>query len=106
MTEHFAAGEDDLWQGEMLGVEIDGVPVLLVNVDGEIRAYRDRCPHQGVRLSAGRLHGTTLTCSAHQWTYDLREGRGINPCNAALDPMPVRVADGRVWVSFPEDHDG
>ncbi len=101
MNEHRATRADDLWEGELLGLELDGVPVLLVVVDGEIRAYRDRCPHQGVRLSAGRLHGTTLTCSAHHWTYDLRSGFGINPCNAALDPIPVHVRDGEVWVELP-----
>jgi toluene monooxygenase system ferredoxin subunit len=104
MSERYATAADELWEGEMLGVELDGVPVLLVNIEGEIRAYRDRCAHQGARLSAGRLHGTTLTCSRHHWTYDLREGRGINPCNVALEPIPVRIDDGRVLVCIPEEH--
>jgi toluene monooxygenase system ferredoxin subunit len=102
MSEHLATTADDLWEGEMLGVELEGVPVLLVNVGGEIRAYRDRCPHQGVRLSEGRLHGATLTCAAHHWTYDVRGGCGINPCTAALEPFAVRVDDGHVWVAIPE----
>ena len=105
MIEHLATAVDDLWEGEMVGLELDGVPVLLVNVDGEIRAYRDRCPHQGMRLSQGRLQGTTLTCAAHHWTYDLRAGRGINPCSAALEPIPVRVNDGQVWVAVSEADD-
>lgn len=105
MSERATTAADDLWDGEMIGVEIDGIPVLLVNVDGEIKAYRDRCPHQGVRLSAGQLRGTTLTCSAHQWTYDIRAGCGINPCHAALEPMRVRIDDGQVWIALPEDDD-
>jgi nitrite reductase/ring-hydroxylating ferredoxin subunit len=32
---------EELWSGEMAGLSIDGQPVLLVNIDGEIRAYAD-----------------------------------------------------------------
>ena len=29
---------DDLWIGEMLGVEVGGVKILLLNVEDEVRA--------------------------------------------------------------------
>jgi len=29
---------DDLWEGDMTAVSVDGEPVLLVNVDGAVRA--------------------------------------------------------------------
>jgi toluene monooxygenase system ferredoxin subunit len=35
---------EDLWSGEMLGLEVNGEPVLLVNVDNHIYAYADICP--------------------------------------------------------------
>ena len=39
-----------------------------------------------------------ITCSGHQWCYDLRDGRGINPRTARLRALPVRVQDGTIWV--------
>ena len=36
---------DELWEGEMTVLEIEGHVVLLVNVDGGIHAYGDSCPH-------------------------------------------------------------
>ncbi|MBA2284489.1 MAG: Rieske 2Fe-2S domain-containing protein [Ktedonobacteraceae bacterium] len=42
---------DDLWIGEMLGVEAGGVKVLLINVEGAVQAYLDRCPHRASPLS-------------------------------------------------------
>ena len=42
---------DDLWIGEMLGVEAGGVKVLLINVEGAVQAYLDRCPHRASALS-------------------------------------------------------
>ena len=48
---------DDLWIGEMLGVEVEGVKVLLLNVEDEVRAYLDRCRSWD---SLGRPGGTGL----------------------------------------------
>jgi toluene monooxygenase system ferredoxin subunit len=40
---------DDLWNGEMMGLEVDGNHILLINVDDRIYAYADACPHQKSR---------------------------------------------------------
>lgn len=89
---------DDLWSGEMTSVDVGGVRVLLVHAGGEVRAYEDRCAHRGVRLSHGRLEGTTLVCPAHEWVYDAATGRGINPCAASLRPIPVRIEGADIVV--------
>lgn len=99
------ARADDVWAGEMAGFRVGGRRVLLVNACGAIRAYDDRCAHQGVPLSTGRLEGRRLVCSAHEWTYDACTGRGINPCRARLRALPVRIEGGDVLVDLdaPED---
>jgi toluene monooxygenase system ferredoxin subunit len=83
---------DDLWDGQMKAVEVDGLAVVLINVGGDVYAYEDQCPHLGSRLSAGCLEGADLTCASHEWVFDCRLGRGINPATARLRPIPVRVA--------------
>ena len=93
-----AAALGELRIGEMKGVVLDGVPVLLVRLDDGVRAYADRCSHQGVRLSEGRLEGTHLTCHAHEWLYDAATGRGINPTSCSLTAYPSEVRAGRIWV--------
>ena len=93
-----AAALDDLRIGEMKGVVLDGRPVLLVRLDDGIRAYADRCAHQGVRLSEGRLEGSRLTCHAHEWTYDAATGCGINPDRCALTAYAAEVRAGRIYV--------
>jgi toluene monooxygenase system ferredoxin subunit len=35
---------EDLWEGDMTAVVVDGEAVLLVNIDGTVRAYSNRCP--------------------------------------------------------------
>jgi toluene monooxygenase system ferredoxin subunit len=89
---------DDLWSGEMLGLVVTGRKVLLVNLDGTIYAYEDKCAHLGVTLSNGHLRGAHLTCRAHQWEYDLCTGRGRIPATVRLRAFAVRVEHGNILV--------
>jgi len=98
MTFARAASIDDVWSGEKLGVDVCGTRVLLINVDGSLHAYVDRCVHQSLPLSDGRLEGNVLTCAAHEWKYDACTGRGINPAGIALRRLPFKVEDGAIYV--------
>lgn len=99
-----AARLDSLWSGEMMGIVMDGVKVLLVNLDGRVCAYEDRCAHQRVPLSQGRLCGRVLTCAAHEWQYDACTGHGLNPQGVALRRFPVCIEGGDILldVAAPE----
>jgi toluene monooxygenase system protein E len=102
----------ELWDGDMIARRVDGQNVLLVRLNGIVYAYENRCAHQGVALSEGRLDGHVLTCRAHHWQYDVRVGNGINPATACLRRFAVKVEDGTVFVDvnasspdFPDTED-
>lgn len=96
---HAAQHIDDLWEDEMVGVEIAGHKVLLVNIGGVVKAYENRCPHQASALDEGEFDGEQITCSSHLWTFDAATGAGVNPCDAALKSLPCQVdADGMIKV--------
>ena len=82
---------EDLWSGEMLGVEMNGEHILLVNIDDHIYAYADVCPHQMSRLSEGTLMERTLRCARHHWEFDVSTGSGVNPRNACLKAFPIML---------------
>ena len=92
------AALDDLWGGEMAAHIVAGRKILLVRIGDRTYAYEDRCAHLGVALSEGRLEGDVLTCSAHDWQYDVRSGKGINPASACLTPFAVRIEAGNIMV--------
>lgn len=98
MTWHAVMPEEDLWEGELTGVDVAGKKLVLMNVDGEIRAYENRCPHLGSLLSEGDLDGCTLTCAKHLWEFDALTGKGTNPGNSQLTVFETRVADGNIEV--------
>ena len=92
----------DLWSGEMMGLEVNGERVLLVNVDNRIYAYADICPHQKSRLSEGTLTEKTLRCASHHWEFDVCSGSGVNPQNACLRIFPIRINGEDIFVDVNE----
>jgi nitrite reductase/ring-hydroxylating ferredoxin subunit len=93
------AADDELWDGEMESYDVGDAEVLVVKIDGGYRAFDGICPHQSISLVEGTLDGTTLTCRAHEWSFDVRSGAGVNPRTACLVRHAVRVRDGQVLVS-------
>jgi Ferredoxin subunits of nitrite reductase and ring-hydroxylating dioxygenases len=93
---------DELWEGEMIGVTAGTAKVLLVNADGDIRAYENRCPHQAWALDEGEFDGEKIICSRHLWEFEPLSGNGINPNDCSLKSFPCRVdEDGMICVSVP-----
>lgn len=100
-TWHDTISIDDLWEGDMIAVDVAGQSVLLVNVDGNVRAYANRCPHQASALDEGDLDGQTLTCATHLWEFDALTGAGVNPDDACLRGFPCKVGDdGTIHVDL------
>ena len=96
----YAGTLDDIWEGEMEAVHLGTVDVLLCNVDGEVFAYEDRCPHLANPLSKGALDAHVLTCAAHEWTFDVSTGNGVNPAAACLRRFPVRLDGDTILVDL------
>ncbi|WP_432828819.1 Rieske 2Fe-2S domain-containing protein [Dactylosporangium sp. CA-092794] len=94
-----ALAEDDLWEGDMTRVVVGGTNILLMNVDGQVRAYLNRCPHQEWALDEGAFEDGKLTCSRHLWEFDALSGKGLNPDDCALGAFPAKVEDGTIWVA-------
>ena len=92
----------DLWSGEMMGLEVSGKRVLLVNVDNHIYAYADICPHQKSRLSEGALADKILRCARHHWEFDVCSGSGVNPRNTCLKLFPIRVDGEDILVDIDD----
>jgi len=63
-----------LAQGQRKFVRVDGKDIVIFNVNGEVYAIDDSCPHSGASLFSGSLHGYYLTCPAHGLSFDIRTG--------------------------------
>jgi nitrite reductase/ring-hydroxylating ferredoxin subunit len=90
----------DVAPGSLVGVEVDGAPVCVVRVEDGVYAFDDSCPHRGTPLTEGSLEGTTLTCSAHTWEFDVRTGELLRlRAPACLKMRETRERDGMIEVA-------
>lgn len=91
----------DLPPGALLRVEVGARLVCLANVDGQISAFDDDCPHIGGALDDGELEGCVLTCPVHLAQFDLcARGRVIRgPARDDLVMFPVRIEGDVILVA-------
>lgn len=90
----------DLPDATPTAVEVNGAPVCVVRVPAGIFAFDDVCPHRGTPLSQGRLQGTTLTCAAHTWEFDVTTGKLLRiRAPACLRMRAARERDGAIEVA-------
>jgi phenylpropionate dioxygenase-like ring-hydroxylating dioxygenase large terminal subunit len=51
--------------------EVAGIPVLIQNIRGELKAFENVCLHRGARLQSERAGRRPLVCTYHGWSYDV-----------------------------------
>lgn len=66
----------------------------------EVFALIDRCPHKGGPLSAGLVHGRSVTCPLHNWVIDLDSGQAQAPDVGCARAVAVRVEAGVVSLDL------
>ncbi|MFM0017988.1 Rieske (2Fe-2S) protein [Paraburkholderia azotifigens] len=90
--------------GQRKRVFVDGRCVVIFNVDGEIYAIDDSCPHNGASLGNGELEGCVLRCPAHGLRFDLRTGRTPGTGGLSLSTFAVATVDSKL-VLILDEHD-
>lgn len=85
-------------QGHWNGIEL----AIWRSATGQPGAFRDRCPHRGMRLSHGFVRGETLSCIYHGWVYGKSGGCNHIPAHPQLVPPASIKAEALTCV----DHGG
>jgi len=97
-------GVDEVPPGTMRMAWADGTdPVIVVNLDGDIRAFQGICSHEYFELDKGFLTRDSLTCALHLSRFDLASGDALDPpAELPLVRYPVAVEAGRVTIEVPD----
>ena len=81
---------------------------LLVNYQGNLFAYVNRCPHTGITLDWVNnqffsVDGRYLMCATHGAVFEPPSGECIwGPCvGLALQSVPIEIEDGQVYARLP-----
>ncbi len=83
---------EDVKEGEVKRVELNGAAIAIINLDGEYHAISDTCSHEEASLSEGELDGNVITCPKHGSRFDVKTGSVLS-----LPAMfPVKVYEIKV----------
>ena len=98
---HKLAPAGDVAPGEVNTYEIEGRPVALCNVEGELYALENICTHAFAYLSEGGLEGDRIKCPLHGATFDVKTGEAKSlPAIKAVPTHEVKVENGFVYVAL------
>lgn len=64
---------DDLAEGEIMAVDRS---LCVARIDGALRAFGRRCPHQGADLACGHVQDGMIRCPWHDYPFDPATGAG------------------------------
>ncbi len=98
---HPIAKAADVPPGSAKRFEVDGVEVLLCNVDGAFYAVEDVCTHDGGPLDQGELEGCRIMCPRHGALFDVTTGAALTlPAVVPLPTYPVTIDGDDVSVEL------
>ena len=86
--------------GQVMEAEAAGVGVCLANVNGELSALDNWCPHRRGPLGQGWLEGEAVVCPWHSWTFHVRTGVAEFPVHERVAVFPVLVVGEDVLVDI------
>ena len=110
----------DVPPGTSTTVRAFGTTVAIFNVEGELFAVSNHCPHHGGPLCHGRISGTALpsrpyeyryglegrvlTCPWHGWEFDLESGRTIFDSSVRVKTYEAWVEDDKIVLMRRRRH--
>jgi nitrite reductase/ring-hydroxylating ferredoxin subunit/uncharacterized membrane protein len=96
------ASEDELKDGHMKLLRVNGRRIALARAGQTFYAVDDRCTHRGGSLAGGVLVDGVVQCLWHGSQFDVRSGKPTcGPARKAIATFAVRRQNGRVFLTLP-----
>ena len=106
MSTHTVCKAEELPDGSVRIVEVEGEKIGVFNCGGELLAIEDRCSHDDGPLCEGDwdAEACMVVCPRHGSRFDLESGIPMSlPAFQAVPTYPVSVReDGLVVVEVPD----
>lgn len=120
MTEHIVATKEQLRTEGRILVTLEGIELAVFDVNGEVRAYRNWCPHQSGPVCEGRITGTwtaqyepdstqpdlewndgdILNCPWHGWEFNVKDGTCLSRSEHQLQQFDAFVREDSVIIDL------
>ena len=88
--------------GKVMETEINGVQICLANLNGELAALDNVCPHRQGPLGQGWIEGEAVICPWHSWAFNLKTGLADYPVHERVEVFPVKLEGADVLVDLAD----
>ena len=93
---------EELKPSERLFVEIDGLEIVVFNINGVLFATADLCSHDDGPLGEGDLTDFEISCPRHGARFDVRTGKALSlPAIVDIPAYPTRVVNSQIEIGVP-----
>ena len=89
---------DQIIENRILAVRVNNHDVILYKQCDNISCYRNSCSHLGFALDKGKVEKGIITCSAHEFQYDLKTGECLTVPDISLQSYEVKVKYNNVYI--------
>lgn len=79
-----------------------GQTVAVFRHDGKLFAIDNACLHEDGPMGEATQSGFVVTCSYHDWRYDVRDGKCLSAPGRKIACYDVAEHDGFIWVGRPK----
>lgn len=87
--------------GKVIEANVEvGIQVCVANLNGELMALDNICPHRQGPLGQGWIEGEAVVCPWHSWAFNLRSGASEYPANERVGAFPIKVEGVDVLVEI------
>lgn len=77
--------------GHLLEAEANGIALCLANIEGELSALDNLCPHRQGPLGQGWIEGRAVVCPWHSWAFDVKTGIADYPAGERVAVFPIKT---------------
>jgi nitrite reductase (NADH) small subunit len=74
--------------------------VCIANIDGEICAMDNVCPHRGGPLAEGMIENGKVVCPWHAWEFDPHSGECVTVTGTKVDVFRIQVQGDDVFIEI------
>ncbi len=90
----------ELAEGESRTIKVLARRVAVFHIAGTFYGLEADCKHMKASIAHGTISGTTITCPAHGWQYDIPTGTCLTESWASLKTYPVIIEDESLFVEI------
>jgi nitrite reductase (NADH) small subunit len=85
---------------QVVEMGVQDIEICLANINGELAALDNWCPHRRGPLGQGWIEGNAVVCPWHSWAFDAKTGIADYPEKEKVEVFPLRIEGKDVLIDI------